>query len=72
MTSEELLAWINRRYPSITAAAIDFGLTVAGLTHQTNGTRPVGKQTERIVRMIEEREKATCCDGGGRSQKEGK
>jgi hypothetical protein len=53
MTGEELRERIKRLGLSYTAAAPRLGLSLAGLHHNMRGERPIGRQTEIILDMLE-------------------
>jgi hypothetical protein len=56
MTADDLRAWIAARYPSIEAAARDFGLSRSALGHQCTGRSPVSEQSARLVALMSELE----------------
>jgi len=53
MTGEELRERIQRLGLSYRAAAPRLGLSLSGLHHNMRGERPIGRQTEIILNMLE-------------------
>lgn len=54
MTGDELRQHIDRLGLTYTEAAKQLALSLSGLNHQMRGVRPVARQTERLIELIEE------------------
>lgn len=53
MTASELRAWVEARGLTQSEAAALLGLTRNGLQRQLYGERRVGKQTQRIIALLD-------------------
>jgi hypothetical protein len=59
MTGNELRDRLDRLAMSYRQAAAKLGLSVSGLHHQLRGQRPVTRQTELLLEVLEERDRAS-------------
>jgi hypothetical protein len=59
LTGEELRTRLRKLRLSYVQAAVQLGLSLSGLHHQMRSEAPVSRQTEIILEMLEERQRAS-------------